>query len=122
MAAIAFDDDSLESALNRSLKNAKHLRAAHAATVRAARSLARKIDAWDVIVDWAIEDAQEVRGARPAVPANDNVSLATFLKYMNDLGLTPETAAVPVKGAGVPAKPATPKDELAAMRQKLQAG
>ena len=85
--AIGFEDASLEVALDRALRNAKHLRARDAATVAAARALAKKIDAWDVIVDWALEDA--VGQGRPAVPANDNVSLATFLKYMDTLGLVP---------------------------------
>ena len=86
--AAGFDDVSLEEALRRSVRNAKHLRVRDAALVRAAFDLARKIDAWDQIVDWAIEDAAE-SGGRPAVPANDNVSLATFLKFMTTLGLVP---------------------------------
>lgn len=84
-----FEDDSLESALDRSVKNAKHLRAKDAAAVMAAKMLARKIDAWDTIVDWALEDADEPK-SRPKVPQNDNVSPATFLKYLDTLGLTPE--------------------------------
>ena len=58
-----------------------------AAAVAAIRALADKIDAWDDIVQWAIEDA----GAegRPKVPANDNVTLPTFLKFCDALGLTP---------------------------------
>ena len=87
-----FEDVSLVAALDRSLRNAKHLRARDAAAVAAARALARKIDAWDVIVDWALEDAGGQ--GRPAVPANDNVSLATFLKYMDSLGLLPGVEAV----------------------------
>lgn len=60
-----------------------------AGTIRAAQALADKIDAWDQIVAWAFEDAEDSGASRPAVPQNDNVSLASFLKYMNDLGLTP---------------------------------
>lgn len=67
-----------------------------AGTIRAAQALADKIDAWDQIVEWAFEDAAEA-GSRPAVPANDNVSLASFLKYMNDLGLTPAARSAVVK-------------------------
>ena len=85
-----FADSCLEDALDRSLKNSKHLRARDAAAVKAARLLARKIDAWDQIVDWAIEDSAD-SGGRPAVPANDNVSIATFLKFMDALGLLPES-------------------------------
>jgi len=87
-----FPDDSLESAFDRSVRNAKHLRAKDAAAVMAAKMLARKIDAWDTIVDWALEDADESK-SRPKVPQNDNVSLASFLKYLDVLGLTPDDAA-----------------------------
>lgn len=64
-----------------------------AGTIRAAQALADKIDAWDQIVEWAFEDQREAEASRCAVPANDNVSLASFLKYMNDLGLTPAARA-----------------------------
>ena len=53
-------------------------------------ALAKKIDAWDTIVDWAFEDAAE-NDSRPKVPAHDNTSLPTFLKYCEALGLTPAT-------------------------------
>lgn len=59
------------------------------AAVQAMLALARKIDAWDVVVRWAQEDAGAERGARPAVPQNDNVSLSAYLKYCDQLGLTP---------------------------------
>ena len=58
--------------------------------VEALLALARKIDAWDVIVGWAFDDLDgKAKGARPAVPANDNVSLPTYLKFCESLGLTP---------------------------------
>lgn len=112
-----FDDESLEAALDRGLRNAKHLRAVHAPTVKAARLLARKIDAWDVIVQWAIEDSHGE--GRPAVPQNDNVSIASFLKYMDTLGLTPDAAPVVKAPAAAPAV-AKPKDDIAAMRERLR--
>ena len=122
MAEHAFTDESLEAALDRSLESATHLTQLHAATVRAARDLARKIDAWSVIVDWALEDVSDGDGntGRPAVPANDNVSLASFLKYMNDLGLTPQVAPKAV-GKAAPAGAAgdEPEDEMAKMRARL---
>lgn len=59
-----------------------------AATVAAGLALAQKIDAWDEIVQWAIEDAADSE-SRPKVPANDNTSLPTFLRYCEALGLTP---------------------------------
>lgn len=64
------------------------LTSADAGAVEAMLALARKIDAWDVIVQWAIEDAQECEG-RPKVPQNDNVSISAYLKYAESLGLTP---------------------------------
>lgn len=65
----------------------KLIYARHAGTVAAARALADKIDAWDVLVQWALEDAGGE--GRPAIPANDNTSIPAFLKYMIELGLTP---------------------------------
>lgn len=61
-----------------------------AAAVAAARALADKIDAWDLIVDWALDDlaGADTKG-RPAVPQNDNTSLPSFLRYCDALGLTP---------------------------------
>ncbi len=114
---VAFDDESLLDALNRSLRNVKHLRARDAAAVAAARALAAKIDAWDEIVQWAVEDQSESGAARPAVPANDNVSLGSFLKYLDALQLLPPVAPVE-KGSARP----KPKDQLQAMRERLQAG
>lgn len=66
-----------------------HLTDADAGAVEALRALARKIDAWDVIVQWALEDAEQTKGARPAVPQNDNVSISAYLKYCDQLGLSP---------------------------------
>jgi hypothetical protein len=69
---------------------AKALTDADAGAVEALRLLARKIDAWDVIVQWALEDVTDEDGSgRPLVPANDNVSIPTYLKYAEQLGLTP---------------------------------
>jgi len=58
-----------------------------AGAVEALRALARKIQAWDLIVEWAVDDAPE--GKRPAVPQNDNVSISAYLKYCDQLGLSP---------------------------------
>lgn len=88
-------------ATNAAIDAATHLKNApqFAGVIEAARALARKIDAWDVIVEWALEDIEDVRGARPAVPQNDNVSLASYLKYMDMLGLTPSAQnAIPKEG------------------------
>lgn len=86
-----FPQESVSAALERSLRNAKHLRAKDAATVAAARALAWKIDHWNELAEQAIADAEtKGKGARPAVPLNDNTSIPTFLKYCAVLGLTPE--------------------------------
>lgn len=73
-----------------SLKDADHLTAMDRGAVQALIALARKIDAWDTIVDWALDDVADSEGkARPAVPQNDNVSLSAYLKYCDQLGLSP---------------------------------
>ncbi|MGV8972239.1 MAG: terminase small subunit [Rhodoglobus sp.] len=82
---------AVREALDASLAVAAHLGAVDAAAVAAAQALADKIDAWDRIVGWALDDlAGDPRhGIRPAVPQNDNTSLGSFLKYCESLGLTP---------------------------------
>ena len=80
----------VRAALDAAVAAASHLDdGLDAAAVEAARALADKIDAWDVIVEWAKEDAEEAASGRPTVPQNDNVSLPSFLKYLDALGLTP---------------------------------
>lgn len=117
-----FAEESVSEALERSIRNAPHLRARHSAAIAAARKLARKIDAWDTIVDWALEDAAETRGARPAVPANDNVSLASFGKYLDMLGLVPDDVDPAKTAPKTPAATATPPTPINAMRQRLGRG
>ena len=75
-------------AVEKAIEDASHLSGEDSGAIEALRALARKIDAWDKIVQWALEDADE-SGSRPKVPANDNTSLPTFLKYCESLGLTP---------------------------------
>lgn len=87
-----FEVKGVAAALEDALKAADHLTPKHAGTVAAARALAAKIDAWDTIVEWALDDAVE-SGSRPRVPANDNTSLPTFLKFMEGLGLAVEKPA-----------------------------
>ena len=125
-----FEQQSVSEALERSIANAKHLRARHSAPIAAARALARKIDAWDQIAQWALDDASDGRG-RPAAPANDNVSFASFLKYLDALGLTPEDEA-PASRPGRPASkpapagpqaaPSTPGNKVLAFRKKAASG
>ena len=75
--------------LEKSLKAAPNLTDMDAAVIEATRALADKIDVWDKIVKWAVQDASGERGQRPAVPANDPVSMQTFLKALHEMGLTP---------------------------------
>lgn len=110
-----FPQETVVDALERSLRNAKHLRAKDAATVAVARALAWKIDHWDELAEQAISDAEaKGKGTRPAVPQNDNTSLPTFLKYCAALGLVPEEEKPAKPARGKAAKPeATPvADEL----------
>jgi hypothetical protein len=79
---------SIVQATEDAIAAADHLADADAGAVEALRALARKIDAWDVIVGWALDDAREFE-SRPTVPQNDNVSLPTYLKFCESLGLTP---------------------------------
>lgn len=80
---------SLVDETEKAIKAASHLTAMDGGAVQAMLELARKIEAWDVIVKWAIDDASHRDGSRPAVPANDNVSLSAYLKYCDQLGLSP---------------------------------
>jgi hypothetical protein len=79
----------LLDATEEAISAATHLTAMDSGAVEALRALARKIDAWDQIVEWALDDAGLKQGARPTVPQNDNVSLSAYLKYCDQLGLTP---------------------------------
>ncbi|MCB2177562.1 MAG: hypothetical protein KQH57_17270 [Actinomycetales bacterium] len=81
-------EGSLSEALEGSIAAATHLTTRDAAAVAAARALAAKIDAWDVIVRWAQDDAAQT-GARPRIPAHDNISLGSFLKYLEALQIVP---------------------------------
>lgn len=88
-----------------------------AAAVSAGLALARKIDAWDQIVEWAIEDAAETQ-SRPKVPANDNTSLPSFLRYCEALGLTPGSRRALT---GDKAVEVDPVDELKKRREAKRA-
>ena len=77
-------------ALNDAVKVATHLGPMDAAAVEAARALARKIDLHDEYFEALTDDAL-VYDLRP--PSQDNVSIPTFLKYCESLGLTPSGRA-----------------------------
>lgn len=101
------------------------LTALDAGVIEAARALADKIDAWDRIVEWALDDANQDGTGRPKVPQNDNVSLASFLKYCDALGLTPAqrkdrapTTATPGTGSRKKSEEA-PGDQSSSPRSAL---
>lgn len=97
----------LVEATETAIAAATHLTSMDEGAVEAMRALARKIDAWDQIVEWALEDAGESKGSRPAVPQNDNVSLSAYLKYCDQLGLSPAGRKVlQLKQEGASAKSA----------------
>ena len=95
---VQFGHGSIREALDHSLRNAKHLRVRNSATVAAARKVADRLDNGD--------------------GKSDHVLFGTLLNYLISLGL-----ADPVRKAEAPVKKqersATPRDEVAAMRQKL---
>lgn len=109
---------SIFEACEAALKAASHVDAdgADAGTVAALLALARKIDAWDLIVEWATEDAAE--GRRPTVPQHDNTSLPTFLRYCEALGLTPGSRRALT---GDKAVEVDPFDELKKRRESKRA-
>lgn len=109
---------SIFVACEAALRAADHVDAegADAGTVAALLALARKIDAWDQIVEWATEEAPE--GRRPTVPQHDNTSLPTFLRYCEALGLTPGSRRALT---GDKAVEVDPVDELKKRREAKRA-
>ena len=80
----------LADATEASIQAAGHLTPADDAAVEALRVLARKIDddeeRWEILRDW-----NERQQLRP--PSQDNVSLPTYLRYCEALGMTPSGRA-----------------------------
>lgn len=91
----------LLDATNDAIKAAKHLTPMDAGSLEAIRQLALKIDVMDAYFDALAKDAVE-SNRRP--PSQDNVSIPTYLKYAEALGLTPsgrtKSAIEAPKGAG----------------------
>lgn len=116
---------SVVDAVEKAIESADHIDrdGVDAGAVEALRKLAAKIDEWDTIVQWAIEDAarDSSGNGRPKVPANDNTSLPTFLKFCEALGLTPGSRkALTGDSAAVEVDPV---DELKRKRrEKAQTG
>lgn len=110
---------SLVDETKASLEAATHLSDKDKGAVEALLLLARKIDAWDQIVAWALEDVEDVKGARPVVPQNDNVSISAYFKACDQLGLTPSgRKSLGLSGGGVSDK----KAKLTALRGGKAAG
>jgi hypothetical protein len=84
----------LLDATEASVRAATHLTDMDAGAVEAIRALAVKIDVMDEYFDALASDHAE-RRLRP--PSQDNVSIPTYLKYAEALGLTPSGR---VKAAG----------------------
>ena len=114
---VEFEKMSVADALEVSIAAATHLTDRDAGAIAAARALAKKVDAWDLIVQWALEDAMDSR-SRPKVPVNDNVSLPTLLKFLQALQLVPPVEKVQPG----PASSASPEQQaLNDMRKGLHA-
>ena len=102
----------LVAATEKAITAATHLSDMDLGAVEALRALARKIEAWDVIVEFALDDVAG-SNARPAVPQNDNVSISAYLKFCDQLGLTPAgRKAIDPKAKAEPERPVNPLVQL----------
>lgn len=115
------DPVSVLDATNRSIAKAleeKILdRDLHAAPIAAARHLAQRIDDTDTLADFLAVYATD-NNLRP--PSQDNVSIPTFLKYCESLGLTVVTAKVaPAKGGSGGQQDDKPKSKLVGLRSQF---
>jgi hypothetical protein len=77
---------SVVDATERAIAAATHLTPMDDGAVETLRTLARKIDTEQTLRDLALDYAEE-HGQKP--PSVDNVSIPTYLKYCESLGLTP---------------------------------
>ncbi|WEV68728.1 hypothetical protein OZX73_05400 [Bifidobacterium sp. ESL0775] len=96
-----FEYTSVFDALNRSIRNAKHLSAKDSATVATARVLAARIDS--IAKNGFTDENGKL----------DNVTVPTFLKYLQALGLT---SAIVEKPSGK--SKAKTADPLSAFKQR----
>ena len=97
----------LERALRAAPEN--QIGTSDAALIELARHLADKLDVWQVIVGWAVRDADG--NGRPVVPAHDNTTAGTYAKVLGSLGLTPEA-----RGALAQQRPGQSSGKLAQLR------
>ena len=105
------EDESLLEATNKAIKAATHLQPKDRGAVQALRMLARKIDTMDDFYQ-ALCDDYESRGLRP--PSQDNVSIPTYLRYSESLGLTPKVEKAPAKRTPVKKEEDAANDKPAA--------
>lgn len=91
MRLIEFDDENNSNAIldatNKAIEAADHLTDMDAGAIEALRALAMKIDTEQLINQIAIEYARENELKEPA--RIDNISIPTYLRYCESLGLTP---------------------------------
>jgi hypothetical protein len=79
--------ESIADATEKAIRAATHLTVMDQGAVETLRVLAKKIDTEDTLRDMALEWAAEDEKRRP--PSVDNVSIPTYLKFCESLGLTP---------------------------------
>lgn len=122
VAAIDIPDESLRSALLRAVAIARaagDLSARDEALIVAASQMARKIDTADKYFAELERDAID-RHLRP--PSQDNVSLPTFLRYIDALHLTPAAPQPKPKGEAPGGKVLNFRSREAAARGGRSAG
>jgi hypothetical protein len=90
-----------------------------AGAIAALLALARKIDDYDTVIDHIMEQIEMDPESKIRPPASDNVSLPTYLKYCESLGLTPGGRGELAAGKKLAA---APKDELAQFRMERGIG
>lgn len=104
----------VESATEAAIKAATHLTDLDRGAIECLRTLARKIDTESDLRDLALNYASKNNQKPPPV---DNVSVPTYLKFCESLGLTPAgRARLPEK------KQEGPGGKLALLRGEAQAG
>lgn len=106
-------DTSIYEATVEALAAATHLTTTDKGAIAALKYLARKIDTEDDLRDMVLERAGE-DNVKP--PPLDNVSIPTYLKYCEALGLTPAARGAAASKGAAPAP--EPEDELAEFSRK----
>lgn len=92
-----------------------------AGAIAALLATARKIDDWDTLVDHIMEQIEMDPESKIRPPATDNVSLPTYLKYCESLGLTPSGRGELAKPGAAVQKPKV-KNDLEDFRKRSGIG